>query len=634
MRVGTFDIETDDLMPDATLIHCAVVKDHADGSIVRFTPDNIDTLPAHLGGYDVLIGHNCIGFDFPVLRKIYGWEFNGIKVDTLLMSRMQRPKRQAPASSNSGPHSVESWGIRLGRDKVENDQWETYTPHMLHRCEEDVEIQYEIYHALLEEGKGEGWASAHKLNHKLHHYLQLQEEAGWAVDEEQIDWCIYMLRRWMDRIKAVLEDKLPIIWETKETKKDGERNYVRRPFTKAGRLSAQVTKWAEETDFRADHVAGQFSRIFPRRLNLDKNKEVKDFLLDQGWEPAEWNSNAEGKRTSPKLSKDDDFIGVQGSMGKLIAKRVQCKQRLGVVEGWRDVVQHDEHGVPRIHGGVSGIASTARLKHKVIVNVPSPEKESFFAVWMRKIFTASPGMVMVGVDSAGNQMRQLASRMREAGYKDEEFEHALLHGDKAKGTDLHSVNQRRADLPTRGHAKNFFYGFIFGSGDAKTGKLVQGSAAIGKAIKEEYLNNMPGLRATIESLTAEWRATAQHYYNQKFGRMEYRNGYITGRDGRPILVESEHTVLCYALQSDEAIQMSIAYCILHKRAENKGWTLGKDWRMLIWYHDEFQMESRPELSEELLAMGCDAIKWAGEFLKIPFPHEGDGSIGRNWYECH
>ena len=300
------------------------------------------------------------------------------------------------------------------------------------------------------------------------------------------------------------------------------------------------------------------------------------------------------------------------------------------MEGWKEAL--DEHA--RIHPGVSGIASTARLKHRLVANIPSIEKETFFAKRMRSVFTASEGMVMVGVDSAGNQMRQLAARMREAGYADAEFEEALLNGDKSKGTDLHSVNQRKAKLPTRGHAKNFFYGFIFGAGDAKVGKLVQGGADAGKRIKEDYLDAMPGIRHTIDFLTRQWRESAQKYYDPKFGRVAYRNGYITGIDGRPILVESEHAVLCYALQSDEAIQMSVAYVMIHQWAEERGWKWGEDWAPCIFYHDEFQLECKPEIAEELKSLACDSIKWAGEYLKIKFPHEGDGSIGSNWAETH
>jgi hypothetical protein len=60
-------------------------------------------------------------------------------------------------------------------------------------------------------------------------------------------------------------------------------------------------------------IGGPFSRVDFRRVDLDKNSEVKDYLLNLGWIPDEWNTNNVGERTTPKLSKDDSFIGVQGS---------------------------------------------------------------------------------------------------------------------------------------------------------------------------------------------------------------------------------------------------------------------------------------------------------------------------------
>ena len=133
MKIGVFDTESDGLLHDATKLHCAVVKELAGNNDVkryRFDPSNIDELIVLLDSFDVLIGHNVVAHDFPLIRKIYGWEFRGTVVDTLLMSRLQRPNRTYPkdAPKNSGPHSVQTWGYRVGRGKVEHEDWTTFTP--------------------------------------------------------------------------------------------------------------------------------------------------------------------------------------------------------------------------------------------------------------------------------------------------------------------------------------------------------------------------------------------------------------------------------------------------------------------------------------------------------------------------
>ena len=153
MRRGVFDLETDGLVAQATVVWCGVVKDLETGSVARFDRDDIPDLLSHLSSFDVLIGHNIIGFDFVVLDKLYGWEYNGRVADTLLMSRTQRPNRIAPEKSKSGPHSVESWGIRLGKSKVENEEWGSWSHVLMERCEQDVEIQVLIFEALMKEGR-------------------------------------------------------------------------------------------------------------------------------------------------------------------------------------------------------------------------------------------------------------------------------------------------------------------------------------------------------------------------------------------------------------------------------------------------------------------------------------------------
>lgn len=626
MRIATFDLETDGFLEDCTQVWCAAVKDHDTGDVEGFGPDDIDRLIRVLDSYDVLIGHNAIGFDFPVLRKLYGWEFKGTKVDTLLMSRMQRPDRSLPPHCTDrrvGPHSVEAWGYRLGRRKVEHEDWTQFTPEMLHRCMEDAEIQFLIYHALLEEGRGEGWANAHKLNHKLFHYLQIQEECGWLVDRAHLDRCLVFLNGWIARIDAAVGPHLPLVLEIDETKKEGAYGWVKKPFKKDGSYAEVTRRFLDASGLPVGLIGGPFSRVSFRRVDLDKPLEVKDFLLAQGWEPNEWNTDSEGNRTSPKLGKDDEFRGIRSALGRLIARRIQCKQRRGTVEGWAAAIRPDG----RIPAQVAGVASTGRLRHKLIVNVPG--KDAFFGDWMRKIFIARPGWVMVGVDSKGNQMRQLAARMG-----DDDFTHAVLHGNSKDGTDLHSLNQKRSGVSTRTKAKNFFYGgILFGAGNKKGGKLIGDTPEAFAALKEQYFREMPKLRELLDREIEAWRATARKLWNPRFHRWEFTNGYIKGLDGRPVQVEFEKDILVYYLQSDEAIQMAAAYCWFYKQMERR-WVLGQDYCPLIWMHDEIQLECRPEIAEEVADLACEAISWAGRFFNIACPHEGEAKIGKNWAETH
>lgn len=93
---------------------------------------------------DLLIGHNIIKYDLPVLEEVLGIIYEGEVFDTLIMSQLLNPDRP-------GGHSLAAWAKRLGREKVEHDEWGRYSPEMLERCKTDVEINVLIYRELLKE---------------------------------------------------------------------------------------------------------------------------------------------------------------------------------------------------------------------------------------------------------------------------------------------------------------------------------------------------------------------------------------------------------------------------------------------------------------------------------------------------
>ena len=639
MNTWTFDLEANGFLHVATKIHCVVFKNLDTGEIRKFQPSKLKQMMSFMDTCAVLIGHNSIGYDFPLLENLCGYKYEGVKVDTVLMSRLQNPKRILPfncPNRKAKPHSVEAWGYRLGRGKPEHDDWETYSPEMLHRCTEDVEIQELIYKELIKEGKGHHWSRAHMLNVKLFDILQKQEEYGWLVDKPYMDKSIKMLAHFIRKIDKALTPKLPLVLVIEETNEKGTRKYIKKPFLKSGKYSASVISWLKRYDIKGSIVVGPYSRVSFRTVDLSKNKETKEYLLNEGWIPDKWNYKKEGKKfvrdddgdlikTSAKLSYEDSFSGIKSGVGKLIAKRVQASHRKSNIEGWIKLIRPDGRIGPR----VSGLAETSRLKHAGIVNVPGAD--AFFGKQMRQCFICKEGFSIVGTDSAGCQLRMLAARMG-----DEEYMQVIVNGDKSKGTDMHTINQKAAGLDLRSQAKTFIYGFLFGAGDAKIGDIVGGGAKEGKALKAQFLEGLPALGALIDTLVAEWKGNAKtKQVKTKWGwRTEYYDGWVIGLDGRPIFISSEHMVLVYVLQSDEAIMMSAAYCMLYKRAEARGWIHGKDWGFLIFYHDEYQCEVRNDLVDEFALLAEQCIVDAGKFFNIKCPHAGEAEIGVNWYATH
>ena len=92
-----FDLETTPLQAKRTEIHCIVTLDYETGETTRYNDiggdDPIVRAVTYLMDADTIIGHNIIGFDIPVIKKIYPFfEPKGRIIDTLLLSRLYPSK--------------------------------------------------------------------------------------------------------------------------------------------------------------------------------------------------------------------------------------------------------------------------------------------------------------------------------------------------------------------------------------------------------------------------------------------------------------------------------------------------------------------------------------------------------------
>ena len=163
-----FDLETNGLLNDATRIHCLSLYWEKDDRTETFNDEPYTANPKDLPmasnhsittgiGWlevaDVLVGHNIIGFDIPIIKKLYPW-FNpsGTIVDTLLLSRLYHPNlldidkkrcwKHMPLQLY-GRHSLESYGYRLNEYKgnfAKNTDWKEWSQEMQDYCEQDVVV--------------------------------------------------------------------------------------------------------------------------------------------------------------------------------------------------------------------------------------------------------------------------------------------------------------------------------------------------------------------------------------------------------------------------------------------------------------------------------------------------------------
>lgn len=157
-----FDLETDGLYNDATKIHCIGIYDLNTEQTLVFNDEGSEQ-PISKGiqlleDADALIGHNIVGYDLPVIRKLYPWFTpNARVIDTLVLSRIyhadmlktdQKRKWNNMPPKLLGRHSLESYGYRLGVYKGEfgkDTDWQHWSQEMQDYCIQDVKVTQKLW---------------------------------------------------------------------------------------------------------------------------------------------------------------------------------------------------------------------------------------------------------------------------------------------------------------------------------------------------------------------------------------------------------------------------------------------------------------------------------------------------------
>ena len=85
------------------------------------------------------------------------------------------------------------------------------------------------------------------------------------------------------------------------------------------------------------------------------------------------------------------------------------------------------------------------------------------APWARELFIPHPGMVMVGADLEGLELRALGHYL--AAFDEGAFADVVVNGD------IHTQNAERVGC-SRSEVKSLVYGFIYGAGDVKLGHIL------------------------------------------------------------------------------------------------------------------------------------------------------------------
>jgi len=424
------DLEANGLTPDT--IWCVVTRENG----VSQVHTNRNTLCEALEGSVSVCGHNLIGYDLPVLKRLWGLSVAPERVvDTLVLSRLYDPSRQ-------GGHSLRAWGETLGFPKGDHSDWSKLSTEMIDYCMRDVEVT-EAVHKQLVRDMADFSPESIELEHKVQFAIQQQERNGWLLDQGLAHELCATFKERMNEIEEELQAKFPPIVTERWSEKTGKRLKDSVEVFNVGSRQ-QIAKRLSGLGVRFDKVTDKGNPI------------VDEAVLDT----------------------------IDLPEARVISEYLMLQKRYAQVNSWLEHVKEDG----RVHGRViSNGAVTGRMTHQSPNMAQVPASHSPYGHECRSCWTVPEGKKLVGFDASGLELRMLAHYMN-----DKEFTDVLLTDD------IHTRNQMAAGLETRPQAKTFIYAFLYGAGDAKIGTIVGGSARDGADLKQRFLRNTPSLESLRE----------------------------------------------------------------------------------------------------------------------------------------
>ena len=237
------------------------------------------------------------------------------------------------------------------------------------------------------------------------------------------------------------------------------------------------------------------------------------------------------------------------------------------------------------------------------------------APWARQLFVPHPGMVMVGADLEGLELRALGHYL--SSYDGGSFADVVVNGD------IHQQNADRVGC-TRKEVKTITYAFIYGAGDAKLGHSLNPALSdaqkksLGTDLRRKFLDAIPGLEPLIDAVKMKVRSAGQ----------------LRGLDGRPIFCRAEHASLNFLLQSSGAILSKRWLVIGQEMLDSAGLTYDIDYTRCAYIHDEIQLSVVPSEVDRVKSILVAAAPEAGRYYNFRVPITAAADHGESWEDTH
>lgn len=589
-----FDIETDGLYDDVTTIHCLVIKDYATGTVDRYRDKTLLDGITRLLRADKIVGHNSIKYDTAVIEKLYKEiKFNRAKViDTLVLSRLiyadlsDYDSRLIALNKLDSKlyksHSLEAWGQRLDYNKGSYDmsieenrtQW---SQEMEDYCVNDVELTYR----LLKYFEAKNYSQD---------AIELEHKVAWITHDMQIRGVHFDIPAAEELYRSLLTEQAELEHKLQETFK---------PWVVEEDMGISKVSNKKTGRVKGERYIKKTTVIF----NPGSRQHIADRLINvYNWKPKEFTPGGQ-----PKVD-ETTIASLNYPEAQLLVRYLTIVKRIGMLadgkQAWLNTVNKNDskiHGYINSNGAVSG-----RATHSYPNLAQVPAVDTAWGPECRALFTARPGYVLCGADLSGLELRCLAHFLHQ--FDDGAYVSTILSGD------VHSHNQRAAGLDNRNQAKRFIYALIYGAGVKTLGETANTNPAGGKQLKEKFFKNIPALKKLIDGVAM----------------FAEKNGYIPGLDKRRLMVRSSHSALNTLLQSAGALISKQALIIFEDLIKQNYLSA----QLVLWVHDEFQIECKEEEAEDVGKLAIKSFELAGKHFGFRCPITGEYKLGRNWRETH
>ena len=568
MKRIVLDIETNST---ASHIWLAVTQD-LDTKEVKVWKAATDGLNLYLKDADMIVMHNGISFDAPILNRLWKTTIRLSQcMDTLILSRLLNPVIE-------NGHSLDSWGERLGLSKIDYSKiWSWMTGTFLDKnnfsqpfnepvmnlleyyCIRDVELTGKLYEYLrAEQTKTKTSESALQLEIETQSIIAVQERNGFKLDMPYAMSLLSTIKGEMDEIVSRMREVFPDIVHKRVSEKTGKA------------LQDRV-------------------EVF----NVGSRQQIASRLTSLGWKPTKFTEKG-------SVIVDESVLeGVNIPEAKVIARYLMLQKRASMLESWLEKVGNDG----RVHGKVITIgAVTGRCTHSDPNMAQVPAVRAEYGREFRSCWIVDSGNVLVGTDLAGIELRCFAHYLN-----DDDYTNEVVNGD------VHTRNQHAFGVDSRDLAKTILYATLYGASAGKVGRIIGKGDKDGKQIIDNFCKAVPAYKRLKE----------------KVERLAEK-GSIPGLDGRRLQIRSTHAALNTLLQSAGAIiakkWMVIARANLRKAKV--------PYKQVAFVHDELQIEVKEEFATQVGDIMVASAAQAGVELNFRCPVGAEYKIGRNWCECH